>query len=83
MKITIFQTNQYGEKKKNKRCYPFNYITFHFKSTRKSICILQNIVVWHSVFPLKFYEIKYNTSAYQRRRAFVMIIKEAGRKPVQ
>ena len=28
--------------KKNKRCYPFNYITFHFKSTRKSVLILQN-----------------------------------------
>ena len=40
--IQHFQTNQYGERKKNKRCYPFNFIIFHFKSTRKSIRILQN-----------------------------------------
>ena len=33
-KFTIFQINQYGERKKNKRCYPFNYITFRVKSTR-------------------------------------------------
>ena len=42
-KFTIFQTNQYGERKRIIRCYPFNYITFHFKSTLKSIRILQNI----------------------------------------
>ena len=34
-------------------------------------------------FPLKFYEIKSNTSEYQMRRAFIIIIKEAGRKSVQ
>ena len=32
-KFTIFQTNQYGEREKNKRCYRLNYITSHFKST--------------------------------------------------
>ena len=31
-KFTIFQTNQYGKTKKNKRSYPFDYITFHFKT---------------------------------------------------
>ena len=33
-------------------------------------------------FPLKFYKIKSNTSKYQRRRAFMIIIKEAGQKSV-
>ena len=41
-KFTIFQTNQYGEREKNKRCYQFNYVIFHFKSTRKSVRSLQN-----------------------------------------
>ena len=36
-----------------------------------------------TVFPLKFYEIKSNRSEYQRSRAFIIIIKEAGRKSVQ
>ena len=40
--FTIFQTNQHGERKTNERCYPFNYIIFHFKTTRKSIRIRQN-----------------------------------------
>ena len=42
-----------------------------------------NTVVWLSVYSLKFYEINSNTSEYQRRRAFIIIIKEAGLKSVQ